>query len=174
MRQRDLFGVRGGLWGGQGQGGQGGHIGDPLGSLGWFNASSNDSWGIPWGPRGPKNCHSILLFCLRALQTSVCAFSTLCSADNYLCNQQVLFIWSTTTIIIKTIISATIALYLEQTVLRCKWCLASLHCHMQSRDFHQIRHWGKSTLSSYRILNRMDIKSIKQWCSLCSFDFELK
>ena len=34
-------------WGSQGVlGGQGGHLGDPLGPSGWFDESSDDSWGI--------------------------------------------------------------------------------------------------------------------------------
>ena len=47
MRTRDLFGVIGGFDGGGGawgsQGGQGEHLGDPMGQSGWFDEYSDDS-----------------------------------------------------------------------------------------------------------------------------------
>ena len=47
MRPRDLFTVQGSLGvdgGGLGvPGGQGGHLGDPMGPSGWFDESSDDS-----------------------------------------------------------------------------------------------------------------------------------
>ena len=48
MRTRDLLkGPRGSIEGGAGvPGGQGGHLGDPLGQSGWFDECSDDSKGI--------------------------------------------------------------------------------------------------------------------------------
>ena len=44
--QETCLGVIGGRWGGGGlgvPGGQGGHLGDPMGPSGWFDESSDDS-----------------------------------------------------------------------------------------------------------------------------------
>ena len=43
MRPRDLFKGHWGSRGGDGDGGQGGHLGDPMGPSGWFDESSDNS-----------------------------------------------------------------------------------------------------------------------------------
>ena len=55
----------------------------------------------------------------------------------------------------------------------CNWCLASLRCHMQSRDFHQIRHCPHKKIEMESISSRFNndvvcVALISSWNGIAS------